>query len=554
MFKKLFAVSAALAFTLSGIAKDKEETAPSLKIGDPAPKLQCGKFIQGDAVKGFEKGKVYIVEFWATWCGPCRQSIPHLNEIWQKFKDKNVIVIGQNVWEKDDSGVGKFVTKMGDKMTYRVALDDKSKIEQGAMAKTWMEASGQDGIPAAFVVDQDGKIAWIGHPMDGLDVVVDAVVAGKFDIKKEAERRAAEAKGAENDAAPADVTLHVGNDAPKLQTGKFIQGDEVTRFETDKVYVVEFWATWCGPCRQTIPHLNEIWLKNKDKGLIVIGQNVSEEDDKSVEKFVKKMGDKMTYRVALDDKSKDEQGAMSKTWMEASGQGGIPCAFVVGKDGKIAWIGHPMQGLDKVVEGVLAGTFDAKKEEEKRIASEKAVEEASEKLGEAMDGKKWADALKIIDQMEKLLPPDEAIGLGFARFQILLEQKDPAGAQKILAEIGEKNKNDAEMLNNIAWTLVTTKDLPKPDLALAEKMATSANDLAKNENPAYIDTLARIVFMKGDKEKAIELQKKAIGLAEDDLKEDLKDTLDSYKKGVLPVVDQAEDEPAPAAEKPAGTL
>src|SRR5512136_2342114 len=137
--------------------------APTLKVGDPAPKLQTGKWIQGEPVKNFEKGKAYIVEFWATWCPPCRASIPHLNETYEKFKDKGLVVIGQNCWERDESLVAPFVKKMGDKMKYRVALDDKASDKKGAMAKTWMEAAGRDGIPSAFLVDTRGKIVWIGH-------------------------------------------------------------------------------------------------------------------------------------------------------------------------------------------------------------------------------------------------------------------------------------------------------------------------------------------------------------------------------------------------------
>jgi len=136
----LLAVTAGVSFNLTA--------APTLKVGDPAPKLQTGKWVQGDPVKDFEKGKAYIVEFWATWCPPCRASIPHLNETYGKFKDKGLIVIGQDCWERDESEVAPFVKKMGDKMTYRVALDDKAGAKQGQMAKTWMEAAGRDGIPA----------------------------------------------------------------------------------------------------------------------------------------------------------------------------------------------------------------------------------------------------------------------------------------------------------------------------------------------------------------------------------------------------------------------
>jgi thiol-disulfide isomerase/thioredoxin len=160
---------------------------PSLKVGDPAPKLQPGKWVQGEPVKGFEKGKAYIVEFWATWCPPCRASIPHLNEIYKKFKDKGLIVIGQDVSERDDSLVAPFVKKMGDKMTYRVALDDKTSDKNGQMSQTWMEAAGQDGIPTAFLVDTKGHIAWIGHPMQLKEQVIEDVLAGKSVVGKTAE-------------------------------------------------------------------------------------------------------------------------------------------------------------------------------------------------------------------------------------------------------------------------------------------------------------------------------------------------------------------------------
>jgi thiol-disulfide isomerase/thioredoxin len=175
----LLAVTAGLTFTLAA--------GPTLKVGDPAPKLQTGKWVQGDPVKNFEKGKAYIVEFWATWCPPCRTSIPHLNEVHKEFKDKGLIVIGQNVSERDDSGVAPFVKKMGDKMTYRVALDDKQGDPEGKMAKTWMEAAGQNGIPCAFLVDTKGVIAWIGHPMQLKEQVIESVLSGKSPVSKGAE-------------------------------------------------------------------------------------------------------------------------------------------------------------------------------------------------------------------------------------------------------------------------------------------------------------------------------------------------------------------------------
>src|SRR5262245_40700130 len=72
---------------------DKAAKAVTLKVGDAAPALAIGDWVQGEPVTGFEKGKVYVVEFWATWCGPCRKSIPHLTKL-QAENREAVTIIG----------------------------------------------------------------------------------------------------------------------------------------------------------------------------------------------------------------------------------------------------------------------------------------------------------------------------------------------------------------------------------------------------------------------------------------------------------------------------
>lgn len=338
-------------------------------------------------------------------------------------------------------------------------------------------------------------------------------------------------------AAEKKATLKVGDAAPKLQTGKWVQGDPVKGFEKDKAYIVEFWATWCGPCRTSIPHLNEIHEKFKDKGLIVIGQNVWEQNEKLVEPFVEKMGNKMTYRVALDDKSDGGKGKMAETWMEAAGQNGIPAAFLVGKDGKIAWIGHPMSLKEKVIEEVLAGKFNVKAaaaEAEKEKAAEEVVMKHSRDLNKAMQAKDYDKAEAALDEIAKALPDGQKTAIDNMRLRILMAKGDLNGAGALAVKVSDEMKDNAEAQNELAWNLITTKGCSGEALKAAAKIAERANEASKGKDPNILDTLARIRFVQGEKAKAVELQEKAVALASSDNKSQLEQTLASYKDGKLP--------------------
>src|SRR5262249_22804189 len=145
-----------------------------------------------------EPGQFYVVEFWATWCGPCRVSIPHLTELQKKYKDKGVSFIGVSICEQSQDGVEPFVKQMGDKMDYSVALDVVAEGQQGnegKRAQAGMAAADENGIPTAFVIRKDGKIAWIGHPMS-MDEPLAKIVAGDWDLEAAASERK-EAKAAQ---------------------------------------------------------------------------------------------------------------------------------------------------------------------------------------------------------------------------------------------------------------------------------------------------------------------------------------------------------------------
>lgn len=334
-------------------------------------------------------------------------------------------------------------------------------------------------------------------------------------------------------ALAADATLKIGDPAPKLQTGKWIQGEPVKAFQSDKAYIVEFWATWCGPCKQSIPHLNETYTKYKDKGLVVIGQDCWEQNDELVAPFVKKMAEKMTYRVALDDKSEKEKGAMAETWMAAAGQNGIPTAFIVDKQGKIAWIGHPMALKEEVLDQVLAGSYDVHKaavQYQKEKEEQAQMQKAWMAVNSAMQKKDWDDAMTKLDDFAKVLPEEQRENLDNVRFNILLGKEDYTAAYQMAEKISDTHKDNPGVQNELAWQILTDKNIKQRDLALAEKIAMRANDAAQGKDANILDTLARARFMQGKKDEAIALQEKAIGMAGDEQqKSSLQKTLNEYK-------------------------
>jgi thiol-disulfide isomerase/thioredoxin len=171
----------ALAFTSGLQAAD----APSLAPGSPAPEIKVAKWLKGTPVTAFEPGKIYVLECWATWCGPCKKAIPHITELSKKYKGK-VTFIGVDIWEHGDDplpSVEAFVKTMGDQMDYNIAYDGPDK----EMATHWLAAANVEVIPTAFVVDGKGKIAWIGHPRK-VEEVVQKILAGTWDAAAAAKK------------------------------------------------------------------------------------------------------------------------------------------------------------------------------------------------------------------------------------------------------------------------------------------------------------------------------------------------------------------------------
>lgn len=283
----------------------------------------------------------------------------------------------------------------------------------------------------------------------------------------------------------ARAQVYPGMQAPEFKVGPWVKGTPVDHFEKGQVYVVEFWATWCGPCRGVIPELTKLAEKYMGQAT-VIGVSIGEGNTDRVKPFVAQMGEQMNYHVAIDAQESPtaRTGFMAQHWVEAAGLTGIPAAFIIGKTGQIEYLGGSV-GLDEIVGKILAGTWDTKA----YAASIPELRAGAERYA-----------------LEKSLLSDVTAGNKSQYYQVLdasfsrwAEQKNWGAINDFLwnhlAEVGSKQELPAGMRDYefaVKWM----------------NRLVSANPA----EPALLDTKAWLYFRSGDKARAVETEQKAIGL------------------------------------------
>jgi len=187
MLTRLLPAAAAVVFSASAFAQ-------TLSLGDAMPTIgDDANWLQGSPVSAWEEGQIYVLDFWATWCGPCIASIPHVNELSQKHAPDGVNVIGMAIWPREGMiPTDKYVQDRGEEMSYRIAEDNDGKL-----AERYMKATGSNGIPTIMIINRAGQLVWKGHPMSGFDEALEAVIDGTFDLDAAKNLAAIEAKGKE---------------------------------------------------------------------------------------------------------------------------------------------------------------------------------------------------------------------------------------------------------------------------------------------------------------------------------------------------------------------
>jgi hypothetical protein len=172
------------------------------------------------------------------------------------------------------------------------------------------------------------------------------------------------------------------------------------------------------------------------------------------------------YAVAADDRQHTSLGYMRPVRQE-----GIPCIFIVGKDGKLLWHGHPEGGLGKTLEEILAGSYDLKGAEKAEVARTQMVQ--------------------YLGLAQRRDPRTKAVG------------------RVILA----RRTNDVALLCDLAFEIATTPRLMLRDVPLANEALDQAEKLSPTNTTRVTSTRAVLLFETGKKEEGITLARKAVAEA-----------------------------------------
>lgn len=165
-----------------------EDHIPDLGVGDPAPPLLVDHWVKGEPIRAFAPGRIYVVDFWATWCASCIAGFPELAELQRDFAERGVAVIAAT--NADSRGctldeVRRMARHAEANMDFAVAFSDDAR-----MYRQWVLAAGHRGIPTTFVVAGNGRLASVGYTHAGTmstdREVIERLLAGTFDWEAEA--------------------------------------------------------------------------------------------------------------------------------------------------------------------------------------------------------------------------------------------------------------------------------------------------------------------------------------------------------------------------------
>ncbi|MBL9194961.1 MAG: redoxin domain-containing protein [Opitutaceae bacterium] len=378
------------------------------KPGDLAPDFTVQGPDGADVKLSDYRGKIVLLDIWATWCGPCIAAMPHNSKMAETYAAEGLVVLAVCASDTREN-YDAWVKRTGAAFKFTTAHDSAGKdFANSVFRNNW----GASMFPSIFVVGRDGRV--VGRAGGGGDKENPAVtrLLAKAGLsiptahlppeptpRPKANAAAAPAAAAAASAsAPASApaakpapamaaggmmaaatvaapaggaaapavrkaTLAAGAVAPDF-TALTVDGAEVKLSDfKGKVVILDFWATWCGPCIASFPHTSKIATRYQDQGVVVLASGTSD-TVAAFKKWIPVNAPKYPGLIwAFDPNERGGATFEARASNRLYGVSGIPTQFIIGRDGKIVSVVVGNGGADDArTEAALAAagvTVDA---------------------------------------------------------------------------------------------------------------------------------------------------------------------------------------------------
>jgi len=330
--------------------------------------------------------------------------------------------------------------------------------------------------------------------------------------------------------ADEEKLLTIGSQAPDIDIKNWISDrdgalEHITKFQPKKIYVIEFWATWCGPCVASMPRLSEMQDKYIDDVQII---SVSREEMETVESFLKRKvrgDDEKTYGELTKNYclTVDSDKSVYDSYFIAADQTGIPCAFIVGKTGLIEWIGHPA-GMEETLEKLVKDEWNRDeflveyKKSQAARANQRKIQIQMPTVMKKIQKDDAIGGVKIIDEM---LANDDFSEMKeklehFKSMVLIIDVGGEAGVKEMKKFVDANSENPIKLAQIASSIYAGQQKGGKVDKTILKGALNAAQSAAKAlpKNTMVQQTHARLAHQAGDLSLAIEIMKKSIENAE----------------------------------------